>query len=67
MITPLDAVYQMSSKIPEREAHYHLESFGEPAPAPKIMDYANFHIIDRTIGMAQIGFDHYYNVVTYRI
>ena len=68
MVTVKDALYQMiiNSIKPPREAHYHL-TYYKFHDSPMIMDMANFHIVDRTISMSQIGFDHYRNVVTYRV
>lgn len=68
MITPLDVacmqIIQMDQKVDG--AHYHLAN--PPLDKPRhIFEEANFHLVDRTIGMSQIGFDYYYNVVTYRV
>lgn len=68
MITPIDAIHLTiahASLVP-LEAHYHLADL--PMPHHRsVIDEANFHIIDRTIGNAQIGFDYYDNIVTYRV
>ena len=68
MISPIDAIdYAIahSGRIPD-EAHYYLATLPLQDNRP-LMDQANFHIVDRTIGTSQIGFDYYYNIVTYRI
>lgn len=68
MITPLDAVCLQMIQAERRvdAAHYHL---ADPPllHAPRIMDEANFQLVSRNIGMNQIGFDYYYNIVTYRV
>lgn len=68
MITPLDVVC-MAIIVAEKkvdEAHYHLAN--PPLNKPRhIFEEANFHLVDRTIGMSQIGFDYYDNIVTYRV
>lgn len=68
MITPIDAInYAIAhSERSIQEVHYHLAYLPLEDNRP-LMDEANFHIIDRNISMSQIGFDYYYNVVTYRI
>lgn len=68
MITPLDVVCMQIIQAEKRvdSAHYHLEN--PPLQKPRhIFEEANFHLVDRTISMSQIGFDYYANVVTYRI
>lgn len=49
-----------------QEAHYHLSDPPNPHPR-QMLEEANFHLVDRHIGMNQIGFDYYSNVVTYRV
>lgn len=66
MITPLDLVYQAANHSPPVEAHYHLASSHVHA-GPDVIEMANFHLINRNIDMGQIGFDYYYNIVTYRV
>lgn len=68
MVTPIEVVcLQMAStaRVPD-EAHYHLADPQRAKPRP-MMEMANFHIVDRTISLAQIGFDFYDNIVTYRV
>lgn len=48
------------------KAHYHIDDPPAAKPRP-MLEEANFHIVDRVIGMGQIGFDYYANIVTYRI
>lgn len=68
MVTPIEVVcLQMSvSAAGPHEAHYHLADPQRAKPRP-MMEMANFHIVDRTISLAQIGFDFYDNIVTYRV
>lgn len=68
MITPLDTACMQIIQAERRpdEAHYHLADPPVNHPRP-IMDEANFHLVDRSIGMNQVGFDYYDNVVTYRV
>ena len=68
MITPLDLIYQAAGHADPivREAHYHLAS-QHVSRNVGILEQANFHLINRTIEMSQIGYDHYYNIVTYRV
>lgn len=68
MITPIDAICLQMLQAERRpdEAHYHLANPPLAHPRP-IMDEANFHLVDRQITMDQIGFDYYYNIVTYRV
>lgn len=68
MITPIDIIclqmYHSNHRVDE--AHYHLAN--PPLPHPRsLMEEANFHLVDRNIEMRQIGFDYYYNIVTYRV
>lgn len=68
MITPIDIVclhMAWAARGPD-EAHYHLADPQRARPRP-MAEAANFHIVDRTIGLAQIGFDYYDNIVTYRV
>lgn len=68
MISPIGAIeYAVahSVRVPD-EAHYYLAALPLEDSRP-LMDEANFHIVNRTIGMSQIGFDYYYNIVTYRV
>lgn len=68
MITPIDVVCMQIIESSRRgdEAHYHLAHPIYPHHRSPV-DEANFHIVDRTISLAQIGFDYYDNVVTYRV
>ncbi|MDO5484072.1 MAG: hypothetical protein Q4F27_04105 [Desulfovibrionaceae bacterium] len=66
MITPLDLIYQAASQPEPVEAHYHLAA-RQVYTGPDAVEMANFHLINRNIDMNQIGFDYYYNVVTYRV
>ena len=68
MVTPIDLVcLQMASCARSGdEAHYHLADPQRAKPRP-MTEAANFHIVDRTISLAQIGFDYYANIVTYRV
>lgn len=68
MITPLDCACVQMIQAAKRvdEAHYHLADPPLAHPRP-IMDEANFHLVERNISNAQIGFDYYYNIVTYRV
>lgn len=68
MLTPIDAInYTIAhANRAVEEAHYYLASLPLQDNRP-LMDQANFHLVDRTISMSQIGFDYYSNVVTYRV
>ena len=68
MVTPIEVVcLQMASTARGvDEAHYHLADPQRAKPR-SVMEMANFHIVDRTISLAQIGFDYYDNIVTYRV
>ncbi|MBD5417756.1 MAG: hypothetical protein HDR50_08905 [Desulfovibrio sp.] len=67
MVTPIEVVcLQMASSARGDEAHYHLADPQRAKPRP-MTEMANFHIVDRTISLAQIGFDFYDNIVTYRV
>ncbi|MBQ3059029.1 MAG: hypothetical protein IJD16_01780 [Desulfovibrio sp.] len=68
MITPYDAIYQAAEHVDPivREAHYHLAS-SDVYVGPNAMQMANFHLHNRNIEMNKIGFDHYFNIVTYRV
>lgn len=68
MITPIDVICLQMIHANDKvdEAHYHLAN--PPLAHPRgIMEEANFHLVDRNIAMSQIGFDYYYNIVTYRV
>lgn len=68
MVTPLDVVCMQIIEAEKRpqEVHYHLANPPLAKPRP-VLEEANFHIVDRAIGMSQIGFDYYANIVTYRV
>lgn len=68
MVTPIEVVcLQMAGAARgPHEAHYHLADPQRAKPRP-MTEAANFHIVDRTITLAQIGFDYYDNIVTYRV
>ena len=68
MVTPIDLVcLQMASCARGRdETHYHIADPQRARPRA-LTEAANFHIVDRTISLAQIGFDYYDNIVTYRV
>lgn len=68
MITPLDVVCMQIIQADNRvdKPHYHVAD--PPLQKPvHIFEEANFHLVDRAIGMSQIGFDYYANVVCYRV
>lgn len=68
MITPVDVIcLQMiqAERRPE-QAHYHLANPPLARPRP-VMDEANFQLVSHRITHAQIGFDYYDNIVTYRV
>lgn len=68
MITPIDVVclQMIHAERYGDEAHYHLANPPLSHPRPPLEE-ANFHIVDRTISLNQIGFDYYDNIVTYRL
>ena len=68
MITAYELIYQAASNADPivREAHYHLAS-RHVSCNPDILEEASFHLVNRAITMNQIGYDHYYNIVTYRV
>ena len=68
MITAYEQIYHAASHADPivREAHYHLAS--QPASCNHAtLEQATFHLVSRNISMSQIGYDHYYNIVTYRV
>lgn len=68
MITPIDVVCMQIIEAEKKveTVHYHLADPPAAKPRP-MLEEANFHIVDRSISMNQIGFDYYANVVTYRV
>ena len=68
MLTPLDVACTQIIQAAKRvdEAHYQLKDPPSAQPRP-MTEEANFHLINRTIALNQIGFDYYDNIVVYRV
>lgn len=67
MITPVDIIdYAIATSRPVEEVHYHQQT-SSPNPSPLWTEDSTFHLVSRNLGMAQIGFDYYYNICTYRV
>lgn len=68
MITPVDCVCMQIIQADRQAQTGHSHYYAPPQPHPRSpLEEATFHLVSRNITGAQIGFDYYANVVTYRV